>query len=177
MAPILVVMGVSGSGKSTVAEGLAARLGWALLEGDTLHPPANVAKMKSGTPLSDSDRLPWLQAIAARIDAWRRAGSPGIVTCSALKRSYRDILVGDRPEVRLVFLSGSRETIAPRIAARRGHFMPPTLLQSQLDTLEPPGPDENAITVAVDAAPAAIVEEILAKLRARGDLPADGGGR
>jgi carbohydrate kinase (thermoresistant glucokinase family) len=177
MAPVLVVMGVSGSGKTTVAEGLAARLRWPLLEGDTLHPPANVAKMKSGTPLTDADRLPWLQAIAARIDEWRRAGSPGIVTCSALKRSYRRILTGDRPEVRLVFLSGSRQTIAPRIAARRGHFMPPTLLQSQLDTLEPPGPDESAITASVDGTPDEIVEEVLAKLRARADLPAAGGGR
>lgn len=170
MAPVLVVMGVSGSGKTTVGEGLARRLGWPFLEGDSLHPPANVAKMKSGTPLDDADRLPWLRAIAARIDDWRRAGSPGIVTCSALKRSYRRILVGDRPEVRLVFLKGTRDTIAPRMAARRGHFMPPGLLQSQLDTLEEPGADERPITVAVDGAPDAIVAEVL---RALGPLAAD----
>jgi carbohydrate kinase (thermoresistant glucokinase family) len=171
MAPILVVMGVSGSGKSTVAEGLAARLGWPLLEGDTLHPPANVAKMKSGTPLTDADRLPWLQAIAARIDDWRRDGSSGIVTCSALKRSYRRILIGDRPEVRLVFLQGTKDVIGPRIAARRGHFMPPALLQSQLDTLEPPGPDECPIIVSVDGTPDAIVSEVLRKLGPPGQSP------
>lgn len=172
MAPILVVMGVSGSGKTTVAEKLAARLGWPMLEGDTLHPPANVAKMKSGVPLDDSDRLPWLQAIAARIDEWRRAGSPGIVTCSALKRSYRRILVGDRPEVRLVFLSGSKDLIARRMAERRGHFMPPSLLQSQLDTLEPPGPDENPITVSVEGTPDQIAAEVLAKLGEAAGSPA-----
>lgn len=164
MAPVLVVMGVSGSGKTTVGEGLARRLGWPFLEGDSLHPPANVAKMKSGVPLDDADRLPWLQAIAARIDDWRRAGAPGIVTCSALKRSYRRILVGDRPEVRLVYLKGTRETIAPRMAARRGHFMPPTLLQSQLDTLEEPGPDERPITVPIDGTPEEIVAKVLVAL-------------
>jgi len=157
---ILVVMGVSGSGKTTVARGLAERLGWRFQEGDALHPPANVAKMAAGTPLTDADRWPWLHAIAAVIDAWRAEGASGVVTCSALKRAYRDILVGDRADVRLVFLRGDKALIAARMAARRGHFMPPALLDSQFATLEAPGPDERPIVVAVDAAPEAIVAEV-----------------
>src|SRR5262249_39069141 len=120
---IVVIMGVSGSGKTTVAKLLAARLGWTFQEGDALHPPENVAKMKSGTPLSDVDRLPWLARIADKIDAWRAQGQSGIVTCSALKRSYRDIIIGDRPGVVLLYLKGSAELIGQRLAERRGHFM------------------------------------------------------
>ena len=118
METIAIVMGVSGSGKTTVAVMLADALGVAFLEGDELHPRSNVEKMRSGTPLTDEDRWPWLRAIAARIDEWRTAGKAGVVTCSALKRAYRDILIGDRPEVRLVYLKGSHRLIHDRMAAR-----------------------------------------------------------
>src|SRR3954454_23923046 len=121
---IAVIMGVSGSGKTTIGRVLARRLGWLFLEGDALHPPENIAKMKAGHPLNDEDRAPWLAAIAARIDAWRAQGDAGVITCSALKRRYRDIVIGDRPEVRLVYLEGSREPIGERVRARHGHFMP-----------------------------------------------------
>jgi len=161
---ILVVMGVSGSGKTTIAKGLAAALGWRFQEGDALHPPENVAKMAAGTPLTDDDRAPWLVAIAEVIDAWRAAGASGIVTCSALKRAYRRVLVGDRPDVRLVHLVGDKALIAARMAARRGHFMPPALLDSQFATLEPPGPDENPIVVDISPAPEEIVAAILARI-------------
>src|SRR5882672_6465750 len=114
---VVVVMGVSSSGKTTVAKLLAETLGWQYQEGDALHPPENVAKMSSGTPLTDADRLPWLRAIAARIDEWRSRGEPGVVTCSALKRAYRDIIVGNRPDVVLVYLKGSHDLIAARMAA------------------------------------------------------------
>jgi carbohydrate kinase (thermoresistant glucokinase family) len=164
MKTIAIVMGVSGSGKTTVAVRLADALGVAFLEGDELHPPANVEKMKSGTPLTDADRWPWLRAIAARIDEWRAAGKGGVVTCSALKRAYRDILVGDRPEVRLVYLAGSHRLIHERMAARHEHFMPLGLLDSQFKTLEEPGPDERPIVVDVGGTPEQIVAEILRQL-------------
>src|SRR5262249_14972553 len=137
---IMVVMGVSGSGKTTVARPLAERLHCAFQEGDALHPTENVEKMKRGVPLDDADRLPWLRKIAQKIDEWRSAGQSGVLTCSALKRSYRDIIIGDRPEVRLVYLKGSRDLIRQRLEQRRGHFMPPSLLDSQFSTLEEPGP-------------------------------------
>src|SRR4051794_34618401 len=142
-------MGVSGSGKSTVAADLARRLGWVVCEGDDLQPRANIAKMRAGTPLADADRGPWLRAIAAWIDARIAAGTSGIVTCSALRRAYRDVL--RRPEVTFVLLDGSREVLAARLSARRGHYMPPTLLDSQLGILERPGPDEQAICVDIDS--------------------------
>jgi gluconokinase len=164
---VLVVMGVAGSGKTTVAELLAARLGWPLQEGDSLHPPANVAKMAGGTPLTDDDRWPWLDRIAAWIDARLAGGESGIVTCSALKRSYRDRIIGARRQVRLVFLEGDAALLGPRIGARRGHFMPPTLLASQLATLEPPGADEHPITVHAGPPPEVLAERIIAAL-ARG---------
>ena len=157
---ILIVMGVSGSGKTTVAVPLAESLGWRFQEGDALHPPANVAKMHSGTPLTDEDRWPWLHAIAALIDAWRAEGASGVITCSALKRVYRDILVGQRPDVRIVYLQGEKALIASRLTARRGHFMPPALLDSQFATLEEPGPDERPITVHIGPPPEALVAEI-----------------
>jgi carbohydrate kinase (thermoresistant glucokinase family) len=134
------------------------------LEGDVLHPPANLAKMSSGQPLDDADRAPWLRAIAARIDEWRRLGVSGVVSCSALKRQYRNVIVGDQPEVRLVYLQGSRQVIAQRLAARRGHFMPASLLGSQLATIEPPGPDEHPITVPVNMPLTTIVDRIVAAL-------------
>jgi gluconokinase len=162
---ILVVMGVSGSGKTTVAQGLAAAEGWALLEGDSFHPPANVAKMQSGTPLTDEDRWPWLRAIAAEIDAYRARGESAVVACSALRRAYRDILIGERPDVRLVYLNGSHMLIAARMKARKNHFMPPALLESQFSTLEEPGPDENPITVGIGGTPDEIVHAIMERLK------------
>jgi ribose 5-phosphate isomerase A len=145
--PILVIMGVSGAGKSTVAAALAARLGWAFEEGDTLHPAANVGKMHAGIPLTDADRQPWLERVAGWIDGKRAAKQPAIITCSALKRSYRRIIVGDRPEVRLIYLRGGRDLLAKHLAARERHFMPASLLQSQIDTLEEPDPGEDAMTI------------------------------
>ena len=135
---VLVVMGVSGSGKSTIAAMLAQRLHWVYEDADWFHPKSNIEKMHHGEPLNDKDRWPWLHAIAAWIDATRSAGGHGIVACSALKRVYRDILIGGRRDVRLIFLRGERDLIARRIAARADHFMPPTLLDSQLKTLEEP---------------------------------------
>lgn len=159
--PILVIMGVSGVGKSTVAQELAARLGWSFEEGDSLHPESNVAKMHARIPLSDADREPWLERVAAWIDGQRAKKQPGIITCSALKRSYRQIIVGDRPEVRLVYLRGGRDLIAEHLAGRRGHFMSANLLQSQIDTLEEPDPGEDPLTVDVGPPADQIAEEII----------------
>lgn len=170
-ARVAVIMGVSGSGKTTIGKALAKRLGWRFQEGDALHPPENVAKMKAGQPLDDADRAPWLAAVAARIDEWRRRGECGIITCSALKRRYREIVIGDRQDVRLIYLEGSRALIGERIAARHGHFMPPGLLDSQFAALEPPAPDEDAITVSVDAPVGAIVARIAAALTGAGHDP------
>jgi carbohydrate kinase (thermoresistant glucokinase family) len=161
---ILVVMGVSGSGKTTVAVMLAEALGIDFLEGDDLHPKQNVEKMKSGTPLTDDDRWPWLAAIAQRIDDWRADGQGGVVTCSALKRAYRDILIGERPNVRLVYLKGSHQLIHHRMAARRGHFMPVGLLANQFTVLQEPGPDERPIVVDIGGTPAAIAAEVIRQL-------------
>ena len=163
---IVVVMGVSGSGKSTVAALLAAALGCQFQEGDDLHPPENVEKMRSGTPLTDADRMPWLRKIAEEIDGWRARGECGVVTCSALKRSYRDIIIGDRRDVVLVYLKGSRELIHQRMVARHGHFMPVALLDSQFATLEEPTPDEHPIIVDVGGHPAEIAHEIVCRLGA-----------
>lgn len=159
--PVLVVMGVSGSGKTTIAQELAACLGWPFEEGDALHPEANVARMHAGIPLTDADRQPWLERVAAWIDGQRAKKQPGIITCSALKRSYREIIVGDRPEVRLVYLRGGRDLIARHLAGREGHFMPPSLLQSQIDTLEEPRPDEEALTVDVGPPPAEVARQVI----------------
>ncbi len=164
---VLVVMGVAGSGKTTVAELLATRLHWPLQEGDALHPPENVAKMAGGTPLTDDDRWPWLDRIAAWIDARLAAGESGIITCSALRRSYRARIIGARRLVRLVFLDGDRTLLASRIGARRGHFMPPTLLASQLATLEKPGGDEHPITLDVGPPPEELADQVIAALVAR----------
>jgi gluconokinase len=164
---VVVVMGVSGSGKTTVAAMLAGALHCPFLEGDELHPPANVEKMRSGTPLTDADRLPWLHKIAESIDGWRGRGESGVVTCSALKRAYRDILIGDRRDVTLVYLRGSRDLIQRRMAARHEHFMPVALLDSQFATLQEPAPDEHAIVVDIGGGPAEIVADIMRQLRSR----------
>jgi carbohydrate kinase (thermoresistant glucokinase family) len=164
---VIVLMGVSGSGKTTVGVLLAAALGYAFQEGDDLHPPANVAKMHAGHPLDDSDRMPWLHSIAAVIDGWRARGVGGVVACSTLKRRYRDILIGSRADVTLVYLKGAHDLIARRMAARHEHFMPAALLDSQFSTLEEPTPDEHPLVVDVGGAPAEIVHRIVAGLEAR----------
>ena len=174
--PVLVIMGVSGSGKSTVAGLLASRLGWDFAEGDDLHPEANVAKMHAGQPLTDADRQPWLESIAGWIRQHRDAGLPGVVTCSALKKRYRDVLRGDG--VVFVFLDGSRDRISDRLAARLGHFMPASLLASQFEALEAPTADENSITLSASSAPADEAQEIIDRLvlhavRAREALDTD----
>ena len=164
---IAVVMGVSGSGKTTVAIRLSEALHCQFREGDDFHPPSNVEKMRGGTPLTDADRLPWLRKIAAQIDDWRSRDESGVLTCSALKRAYRNIIIGDRKDVTLVYLHGSRELIHQRMMARHKHFMPVALLDSQFATLEEPGPDENAVVVDVNGSPEEIVVEILRQLEER----------
>jgi gluconokinase len=161
---VIVVMGVSGAGKTTIGKLLAERLGWDFADGDQFHPAANVEKMRAGVPLTDDDRQPWLKAIAQWIDETRRDNGHAVTACSVLKRSYRDVVIGERPDVRLVFLEGSRDLIARRMAGRRGHFMPASLLDSQFDTLEPPGPDENPIRVSIDPPPEQIVSAIVEQL-------------
>ena len=163
---VVVVMGVSGCGKSTIASMLAHRLNWIYEDGDWFHPQSNVRKMHAGEPLTDEDRWPWLHGIAAWIDATRRVGNHGTVACSALKRAYRDILVGERRDVRIVYLKGERDLIARRLAARDGHFMPPSLLDSQFAALEEPQPDEHPIVVSIVPHPREIVEEIVKRLGA-----------
>jgi len=160
-------MGVSGCGKTTVSALLAAMLGWRYREGDDLHPPENVEKMRGGTPLTDADRLPWLHKIAAEIAGWQARGEAGVLTCSALKRSYRDIIIGDRPEVALVYLRGSHDLIARRMAARHEHFMPTALLASQFATLQEPTPDERPIVIDVDGPPGEIADKIAQRLQFR----------
>jgi carbohydrate kinase (thermoresistant glucokinase family) len=164
---IVVVMGVSGSGKSTVAALLAAALGCQFQEGDDLHPPENVEKMRGGTPLTDADRMPWLHKIAEEINGWRARGECGVLTCSALKRSYRDIIIGGRQDVVLVYLKGSLDLIHQRMIARHGHFMPVALLDSQFATLEEPTPDEHPIIVGIGGKPADIAHDIVRQLEAR----------
>lgn len=166
-APVLVLMGVAGTGKSTVAAMLAGRLGWTFEEGDDLHPEANVKKMASGDPLTDDDRWPWLDRIAEWIDERIAAGEPGIITCSALKRSYRDVL--RRDAVTFVHFVGDRELILQRMLRRQGHFMPTTLLDSQFATLEPLGEDEKAIEIAIDQTPQQQTAEITSRLRLLAD--------
>jgi carbohydrate kinase (thermoresistant glucokinase family) len=168
---IAVIMGVSGSGKTTIGRALARRLGGRFQEGDALHPPENIAKMTAGHPLDDEDRAPWLAAIAARIDEWRRRGICGVITCSALKRRYRDVIIGDRADVRLVYLEGSPALIGGRLAQRHDHFMPANLLDSQFAALEPPVSEEDAITVSADAPVDAIVDRIAAAMTAAGHDP------
>ena len=161
----LIVMGVAGSGKSTIGGALAERLGWAYEDADTFHPASNVAKMSAGQPLTDEDRWPWLKAIAAEIDRVCAGGRKIVIGCSALRRVYRDLLVHGRDDIRFVYLDGSQALIADRIGHRKGHFMPADLLASQFETLEPPGPDEHALAVSIDAPVTSIVDDVLRQLR------------
>jgi gluconokinase len=159
---VIVLMGVSGSGKTTVGKLLADRLGWDFVEADDYHPPANVEKMHRCIPLDDEDRRPWLEALRRRVDAACRQGEKAVVACSALKQAYREYLERDYPDcVRYVYLHGSEELIRRRLADRTGHFMNPSLLHSQFDTLEPPA---DALRVEVSGTPEAIAAEIRAKL-------------
>jgi gluconokinase len=160
----LIVMGVSGSGKSTIADQLAERIGWRCEDGDKFHPASNIAKMSAGHPLTDQDRWPWLQAIADEIDRLCKAGERAVIACSALKRAYRDILVHGRDDVRIVYLDGTQQLIADRLAKRKGHFMPAGLLESQFKTLEPPAREENPLTVSIDGSVDAIVDDIVRQL-------------
>jgi carbohydrate kinase (thermoresistant glucokinase family) len=161
---VLVIMGVSGCGKTTIAELLSRELGWSYRDGDEFHPKANVEKMHSGTPLTDDDRWPWLKAIAAWIDERRNAGEHAIVTCSALKRAYRDILIGPHKDVGLIYLKGTEALIAERLSKRQHHFMPKGLLHSQFQTLQEPGADEHPITVSIVPTPEEIAAVILDQL-------------
>jgi gluconokinase len=160
---IVVMAGVSGSGKSTVGALLAGRLGWAFADGDAMHPAANVAKMAAGIPLTDDDRWPWLGAIAAWMDERAAAGDSGVVACSALKRVYRDVLLDGRP-ARLVFLDIGHDTDMTRLAARHGHFFPAKLLDSQFDDLEMPRAQENVLVVPAEGTPEELVAMIIHRL-------------
>lgn len=170
----VIVMGVSGSGKTTVAELIAGRLGWPFMEGDRLHPPANVEKMRQGVPLTDADRAPWLDRIGEELKRWAAEGQSGVLTCSALKRAYRDCIRSMvKGPVRFILLNGPRELIALRMAGRKGHFMPPALLDSQLATLERPDADEDAIILDITETVGQLVDEAYAAAKARpaGGMP------
>jgi gluconokinase len=171
---IVIVMGVSGCGKSTIGARLASRLRWEFEDADWFHPDSNVDKMHNGIPLTDEDRWPWLDAIAAWIDKTRRAGGHGVIACSALKRRYRDVLIGDRPDVRLVYLKGDETLIARRVATRHEHFMPTSLLHSQFEELEEPGPDEKPIIVSIEPKPPEIVVRILSAMNMEKAAPPPG---
>lgn len=168
---MLVLMGVSGVGKTTTGKRLARALGWSFRDADEFHPAANVAKMSAGIPLTDEDRWPWLATIGHWLDVQRAHGGKAIVTCSALRRTYRDKLFDGRPDVRLVFLKGSKGLIADRLGRRSGHFMPPALLDSQFATLEEPTRDEHAIVVNVALPPSRVVAEIMRYVAPRQGLP------
>lgn len=160
----LVIMGVSGSGKTTMARLLEARLGWPYAEADEFHPQANIDKMTAGTPLTDEDRWPWLEAMRAWLTEQARAGRSTIVTCSALRLAYRDVLREAEGRVRFVHLTAAPEVIAPRLGTRAGHFMPPTLLPSQFATLEPLVEGEDGVVVVVDVPPDEVADRALATL-------------
>jgi len=164
---IAVVMGVSGSGKTTIAALVAHALGCQFQEGDDLHPRANVEKMRRGVPLTDDDRRPWLEKIAQEIDGWRTRDESGVLTCSALKRAYRDLIIGDRKDVSLVYLRGSYDLIHDRMAARHEHFMPVALLDSQFKTLEEPTPDEHPVIVDIGGRPAEVAAAVVVALKER----------
>jgi gluconokinase len=160
----VVVLGVSGAGKTTVARAVADRLGWPFAEADEFHPAANVEKMRAGHPLDDSDRRPWLEALHAYVVAEAAAGRSVVMTCSCLKRAYRETLTAGLPAVFFVQLEVPRAVLEERLRNRVGHYMPASLLGSQLDTLEPLGPDEPGIIVRADHPPAEVIETVLAKL-------------
>ncbi len=160
----LVIMGVSGSGKSTVAEMLAQRLGWTFSEADEFHPQSNIDKMTAGTPLNDEDRKPWLEAMRDWMAQMASDNINTVVTCSALKHSYRDTLRQATGTVYFIHLHGSEELLSQRMTTRSGHFMPPSLLPSQLETLEMLGDDEAGLTIDIANAPAEIVDKVLAGL-------------
>ena len=170
----IVVMGVSGSGKSTVAAGLVDRLGWEFAEGDDFHPKANVEKMRSGQPLDDDDRWPWLRRLAAWIGERERAGTSVVVTCSALKRSYRDVLCDGHPSVWFAHVTADRELLRERVEYRTGHYMPSSLLESQLTTLEPLQADEPGASISGAGAPADVVAELIDALQAQRGTGAEG---
>lgn len=180
---VLVVMGVSGSGKSTIGTQLALALHWDFEDGDWFHPARNIDKMHAGIALTDEDRAPWLIAIADFIDQARLAGNHVVIACSALKRRYRAVIVGNRADVQLVYLKGDIELISRRVATRHEHFMPASLLESQFEALEEPGPDEHPIVASIAPRPREIVTQILADIQAPhrdGDAPAvaaNGGNR
>jgi gluconokinase len=157
---VVLVMGVSGSGKTTIGEALARRAGWPFLDGDRVHSPANVAKMAAGIPLDDADRRPWLEEIAEWIGKRRPAREPAVVACSALKRSYRDLLRGADPDLRLVYLKGEREQLETRLAQRRDHFFPAALLDAQLADLEEPTPDEDPHVIHIGGSVATTVDAV-----------------
>ena len=159
--PILLITGVSGSGKTTIGSLLAGRLGWEYAEADSFHPAANIEKMSAGHPLTDEDRWPWLDNIGRWIDETTAKGRPGVVTSSALKRAYRDRLLTGRPQVRLIYLDVDRDTVAHRLTARNGHFFPPELLDSQFRDLEVPTDDEHPVRVSMEGEPLAIVEKLI----------------
>lgn len=160
---ILIAMGVSGAGKSRIGEMLAERLSCSYTDGDAFHSAANKEKMHHGIPLTDDDRWPWLRTIRAAIEEKQRAGETAVFTCSSLKRSYRDVLRGADTDVRFVYLKGSFEVLQERLKSRTGHFFDPSLLKSQLDTLEEPGPDE-AIQVSIELTPEQIVDQVMLKI-------------
>jgi gluconokinase len=160
---VIVLMGVSGTGKTAVGTRLARALGGEFVEGDDYHPPANVEKMRSGVPLDDADRQPWLETLSREIGKWLDAGKTVVLACSALKQHYRDILKAGRAGVRFVHLEGDKDLIRSRLAKRRGHYMPASLLDSQFAALEEP---RDAITVSVEATPDEIVAEIVKQLGA-----------
>jgi len=161
---VIIVMGVSGSGKSTVASQLAGRLRWGFAEADKFHPPANIAKMTAGTPLTDDDRWPWLDAIAAWVDSVRSRGEDCVVACSALRKAYRERIAAGHDDVRFVYLKGTYETIASRMGGRTGHYMPVSLLKSQFETLEEPDAGEGAIAIPIEKAPGEIVAAVIATM-------------
>ena len=163
---IYVVMGVSGSGKSLIGAGFARALGVDFVEGDQYHSAENIERMSRGIPLTDDDRARWLRSLAARILEAKDAGSGLVISCSALKRSYRDILRADAPELRFVFLKGGRDLVAQRLAARKGHFMPPSLLESQFTILEEPLPDEDAWVCEIGQSPENLIAALVARAAA-----------